>query len=27
VALDLLEPVLGLSPEVEQTGQQLAFRW
>src|SRR6266850_2922389 len=26
VALDLLEPVLGLSPEVEQTGQQLAFR-
>jgi hypothetical protein len=27
VALDLLEPVLGLSPEVEQTGQQLTFRW
>jgi hypothetical protein len=27
LALDLLEPVLGLSPEVEQTGQQLAFRW
>ena len=27
VALDLLEPVLGLSPEVEQTGQQLAFKW
>jgi hypothetical protein len=27
VALDLLEPVLGLAPEVEQTGQQLAFRW
>ena len=27
VALDLLEPVLGLSPEVEQAGQQLAFRW
>jgi hypothetical protein len=27
VALDLLEPVLGLSPEVEQMGQQLAFRW
>jgi hypothetical protein len=27
VALDLLESVLGLSPEVEQTGQQLAFRW
>jgi hypothetical protein len=27
VALDLLEPVLGLSPEMEQTGQQLAFRW
>jgi hypothetical protein len=27
VALDLLESVLGLSPEVEQNGQQLAFRW
>jgi len=27
LALDLLEPVLGLSPEVEQMGQQLAFRW
>ena len=27
VALDLLEPVLGLSPEMEQTGQQLAFKW
>jgi hypothetical protein len=27
LALDLLEPVLGLSPEMEQTGQQLAFRW
>jgi hypothetical protein len=27
VALDLLEPVLGLSPQVEQTGQQLAFKW
>jgi hypothetical protein len=27
VALDLLEPVLGLSPEVEQMGQQLAFRF
>jgi hypothetical protein len=27
VALDLLEPVLGLSPEVEQTGHQLAFKF
>jgi hypothetical protein len=27
VALDLLEQVLGLSPAVEQTGQQLAFKW
>lgn len=27
VALDLLEPVLGLSPDVEQMGQQLAFRF
>jgi len=27
VALDLLEPVLGLSPEMEQKGQQLAFKW
>ena len=27
VALDLLEPVLGLSPEMEQNGQQLAFKW
>ena len=25
--LDSLEAVLGLSPEVEQLGQQLAFRW
>ena len=27
VALDLLEPVLGLSPEVEQMGHQLAFKF
>src|SRR3989442_90938 len=27
VALDLLEPVLGLSPEVEQMGHQLAFNF
>jgi hypothetical protein len=27
VALDLLEPIVGLSPEVEQTGQQLTFRF
>ena len=26
-ALDGLEAVLGLSPDVEQMGQQLAFRW
>jgi len=25
--LDGLEPVLGLEPAVEQSGQQLAFRW
>jgi hypothetical protein len=27
VALDLLETVLGLSPEVEQMGHQLAFKF
>jgi len=27
VALDLLEPVLGLSPDVEQMGHQLAFKF
>jgi hypothetical protein len=27
LALDLLEPVLGLSPEVEQMGHQLAFKF
>jgi hypothetical protein len=26
-SLDGLEPVLGLEPAVEQSGQQLAFRW
>jgi hypothetical protein len=26
-SLDGLEPVLGLEPAVEQTGQQLAFKW
>ena len=26
-SLESLEPVLGLEPAVEQSGQQLAFRW